>query len=206
MNSRPHRYLVQIGFAGDCYLASGPEGPTSTNSSLPDTRSAVPPTAPEIPRHARVLVQTPRGVELGTVINRIRAIDTITERDSVSLRILRRVTHDDERLIDRLQKYKNEAVRKCQQVLAASDSPAVLLDVDQLFDGNTLILHFLGPVDSLGRDLTDVIVQEYENEVQSIRLSELMNVGCGPGCGTEVAGGCGTAGGCAGCSIGCKTP
>jgi len=185
MSRRAHLYLVQIGFESDCYLVFGPDE--------------------VLPRHAGVLVQTPRGIELGSVIDRVDPADVIGESNSVSLRIVRRVTRDDERLINRLQKYKIEAVRKCQEVLSASDSPAVLIDVDQLFDGNTLILHFLGPVDAVGRDLTDAIVREYENEVQSIRLSELMNVGCGPGCGTETGSGCGTSGGCVGCAIACKT-
>lgn len=205
MNDRPQLYLVQIGFAGDCYLASEPDASDRSSGSLNDSSAGLPGTGTEIPRHARVLVQTPRGVELGSVIDRVNRTDGMSQSESGSLQILRRVTRDDERLIDRLQKYKNKAVRRCQEVLSASHSQAVLLDVDQLFDGNMLILHFLGPVDALGRNLTDTIVREYESEVQSIRLSELMNVGCGPGCGTEAAGGCGTSGGCATCSIACKT-
>lgn len=194
MSDSPQHYLVQIGFAGGCYLATPPELIGKSPSQSEPIR--------ELPRHCRVLVRTPRGVELGTVLNRL--IAPSVEQDP-PLEILRRVTRDDELLIARLQKYKMEAVRKCQDVLAASDSLAVLLDVDQLFDGNALVLHFLGPVDALGRELTDQIVRQYEQEVQSIRLSELMNQGCGPGCGTDAASGCGTQGGCATCSVACKS-
>ncbi len=232
----PDNYLVQIGFAGDCFTAIYPS----------------PVSAPEIPSQAKVLVRTPRGVELGTVLRQlsppvlapvpqaadaamnpasIPAADSETETQpetrtdtladsltapmpdslvdaptapTAALTIIRRVTRDDQLLIDRLNQHKTKAVRRCQDVLARQSSEAVLLDVDQLFDGNTLVLHFLGPVDALGRELTDEMVKQYESEVQSIRLSELMSEGCGPGCGTPAAegGGCGTGGGCATCAAG----
>lgn len=239
-------YLVQVGFAGDCFVAqygsaqnhraqndqseivatdpgtvpeqvsysaerrkpSGTANPEDsclssmnpTGELIQDSSIARTPTSLSLSPRDQVLVQTPRGVELGTVMNRI------SESPSSALRILRRVTREDSMLIERLRRHKTEAVQRCQEVLAQSESDAVLLDVDHLFDGNSLVLHFLGPVDALGRELTDEIVRQYEAEVQSIRLSELMNHGCGPGCGDDAAegSGCGTKGGCATCSVACK--
>ncbi len=180
-------YLVRIGFAGDVFVASAPHRIATCE------------------RGSEVLVQTPRGVELGEILGVLRtansdSLDSVSERQA-GLTIIRSLTADDRLLVERLQRHKVEAVRRCQEVLAGNESTAVLLDVDQLFDGNTLVLHFLGPVDALGRKLTDTIVAEYESQVQSIRLSELMTHGCGPDCGTEAGGGCGTAGGCASCAI-----
>lgn len=180
-------YLVQIGFAGDCFVAF----------DEPDTPTSI------LRGQSRVLVATPRGVEMGVVMSKIDTPMSTADLGSSRLKILRSVTRDDALLIDRLQKYKTDAVRKCQDVLAASKSEAVLLDVDQLFDGNALVLHFLGPVDAIGREVTDEIVRQYESEVQSIRLSELMTHGCGPGCGSDAGGGCGSSGGCATCSVAC---
>lgn len=181
-------YLVQVGFAGDCFVADYDQ----TDGSGERVQ-------PTLHHRDRVLVQTPRGVELGKVMNRI------SDSPPSGLRILRRVTREDSMLIKRLQQHKTEAVQRCQKLLAKSDSEAVLIDVDHLFDGNSLVLHFLGPVDAIGRELTDELVRQYEAEVQSIRLSELMNKGCGPGCGTAAAegSGCGTDGGCATCSVAC---
>ncbi|TWT73020.1 hypothetical protein [Allorhodopirellula solitaria] len=173
-------YLVRIGFAGDVFVAA---------SLLAEMR---------LSRRSEVLVQTPRGVELGEVLGEASPPGAGPE---TSLSILRELTADDRLLVERLQRYKRDAVRRCQDVLAQSESAAVLLDVDQLFDGNSLVLHFLGPVDALGRELTDAIVAEYESQVQSIRLSELMTQGCGPGCGSEAGGGCGSSGGCASCAV-----
>ncbi len=173
-------YLVRIGFNGDVFFAT---------PLLPEL---------EISRGSEVLVQTPRGVELGEVLGQA---NPSSDDQPSSLNIIRELTADDRLLVERLQRHKRDAVRRCQAILAESHSVAVLLDVDQLFDGNTLILHFLGPVDSLGRELTDTIVAEYEAQVQSIRLSELMTHGCGPGCGSDAGGGCGSAGGCATCAV-----
>ena len=182
-----NNYFVRIGFAGDVFVALTPHH----NATFE--------------RGSQVLVQTPRGVELGEILGTLRTSDydspdNVFEREA-GLTIIRSLTVDDRLLVERLQRHKVEAVQRCQQVLAANDSTAVLLDVDQLFDGNTLVLHFLGPVDALGRQLTETIVAEYESQVQSIRLSELMTHGCGPDCGTEAGGGCGTVGGCASCAV-----
>lgn len=176
------QYLVRIGFAGDCFRGAAPEASDRQKPLL---------------RGSEVLVQTPRGVELGEVLGESK----VDNESPPGLQIIRRLTADDRLLVERLERYRRDAVRRCQKVLAASESSAVLLDVDQLFDGNTLVLHFLGPVDALGHELTQQIVAQYESEVQSIRLAELMMHGCGPDCGTEASGGCGSAGGCASCAV-----
>ncbi len=187
-------HLVRIGFAGDCFVA------VSLVESATFTRGG------------EVLVQTPRGIELGEVLGEVSANNAQSgdmqsgnaeseEAPTARLRIIRSLTEEDRLLVERLQRYKRDAVRRCQDILSSSDSDAVLLDVDQLFDGNTLVLHFLGPVDALGREITDRIVAEYEAQVQTIRLAELMTHGCGPDCGTEAGGGCGTGGGCASCAV-----
>jgi hypothetical protein len=79
----------------------------------------------------------------------------------------------------------------------------MLLDVDQLFDGGTLIMHFLGPVDAIAETVTREIADRYESVVRSRHFSKLLRDGCGPDCGTEKGGGCGTS--CAGCSVACKS-
>lgn len=181
-------YLVRIGFAGDCFVAGSP----------PDDSAFQEPLAVG----AEVLVQTPRGIELGEILAPIRQPPV----EPKSLKIIRELTADDRLLVERLGRHKRDAVRRCQDVLAARGSAAVLLDVDQLFDGNTLILHFLGPVDALDRESTNVVLAEYEAEVRSIRLAELMTHGCGPDCGTEDAegAGCGSPAGCANCPKKCR--
>lgn len=178
-------HLIRLGFAGDVFRAG-------FEASLP--------------RGRRVLVRTPRGVELADVLATLGDAD-----DGIppALSVVRPTTPADEALLERLTRHKVRAVRRCQEILSQTRSPARLLDVDQLLDGGTLILHFLGDVDALTRESTDEVVRAYESEVQTERLADLMTTGCGEGCGTSAAtaGGCGDGGGggCAGCAVGCGT-
>ncbi len=144
-------------------------------------------------RGRRILVRSSRGVELAEVF-----ATTAAGRDrGETLRFLRVTTDDDERLIERLRRPKRKAVEACREALRRSGSPAVLLDVDQIFDGGTLVLHFLGPVDAIVEADTRQIVEEYESVVRSRKLTRLLTEGCGPGCGEGSSGGCEGCGGCA---------
>ena len=152
------------------------------------------------PRGRRVIVRTERGVELGEVIGPCRdpAAATKTRRHA-PVRILRGTTEEDELLLRRLDRHKRQAVEACREALAAEGCLCTLLDVDQLFDGGTLVMHFLGPVDQVATDVTRRIAERYESIVRSRHFARLLSQGCGPGCGTEEGAGCGT--GCAGCAV-----
>jgi len=89
-------------------------------------------------------------------------------------------------------------VEACQVALAESGSDAVLLDVDQLFDGGTLVMHFLGSVDAAAESITREITERYESIVRTRHFAKLLRDGCGPDCG-EKDGGCGSK--CGGCAI-----
>jgi cell fate regulator YaaT (PSP1 superfamily) len=165
-------------------------------------------------RGQRVIVRTRRGVELAEVVSRSSAPSSSgpdnrqTERqqdDSTRHRILRATTEQDELLIKRLDRHKRTAIENCRRELADAGCSATLLDVDHLFDGGTLVMHFLGPVDELVESITQRVVAEYEAVVRSRHLSKLLRDGCGPGCGDREGGGCGTtgcsSGACAGCAV-----
>jgi hypothetical protein len=77
--------------------------------------------------------------------------------------------------------------------------PAVLMDVEHLFDGQTLLFYFLGEITPELEALTDELAELYELHVQFRRFAEAVTTGCGPGCGTEAA----TGGGCTSCGTGC---
>ena len=152
-------------------------------------------------RGRRILVRSGRGVELAEVF----AMTAAGRERGETVRFLRVTTDDDERLIERLRRPKRRAVEACREALRRSGSPAVLLDVDQIFDGGTLVLHFLGPVDAIVEADTRRIVEEYESVVRSRKLTRLLTEGCGPGCGEGSSGGCE---GCSGCAIAsaCRPP
>ena len=162
-----------------------------------------------LPRGRRVIVRTSRGTELAEII---RCLSDPTSKNSSSAEkntgravaheptasVLRPTTKEDELLLRRLERHKREAVEACQTALAASESQSILLDVDQLFDGGTLVMHFLGSIDTLAESITREITERYESIVRTRHFSKLLSDGCGPNCGEQDSG-CGT--GCSGCSI-----
>ena len=148
----------------------------------------------------RVVVRTERGLEVGEVVGACQ--DRQMEH---RVTVIRKVTDQDELLIQRLARDKRSAVEKCRQALQQSGSQAVLLDIEQLFDGTTLILHFLGEPDELAKSVVGELASEYESVVKTVELTKSLVQGCGPECGTSNAAGCGSS--CAGCAVAsaCKT-
>jgi hypothetical protein len=84
--------------------------------------------------------------------------------------------------------------------LRVNSIPAVLVDVEHLFDGQGLFFYFLGNVPPEVELLTDRLAEAYETKVQFRKFTETLIEGCGPGCGTEEVkgrGGCETCSSCA---------
>ena len=170
-----HRYFVRLGAMAEVYTARWPVSP--------------------LQRNRRVIVRTARGLELAEVVGPCRQD---AKADESEYRIVRPTSDEDELLIRRLERHKRAAVEACRSALTESGSQATLLDVDQLLDGGTLIMHFLGPVDAKAESITSDIVERYESVVRTRHFARLLQEGCGPGCGTENGRGCGDR--CAGCS------
>jgi cell fate regulator YaaT (PSP1 superfamily) len=145
------------------------------------------------PRHARVVVRTGRGLELGEVLAEPEGTDAGPADGS----ILRGMTVEDQLLAARLEKHRQAAYEACASRLADMNSPAVLMDVEHLFDGQTLLFYFLGEMTPQLEALTAQLAELYETQVQFRRFAEAVNEGCGPGCGTDAAAGCKT------CVTGC---
>ncbi|QDT06160.1 hypothetical protein K227x_45680 [Rubripirellula lacrimiformis] len=146
-----------------------------------------------------MIARTGRGTELGEVVGPCR--DSQKAADSM-VSVVRATTEEDELLIRRLDRHKREAVEACRAALAEAGSVACLLDVDQIFDGGTLVMHFLGTVDEVATTVTRSVAEKYESIVRSRHFAKLLKDGCGPDCGTGEGGGCG--GGCSGCAVKCR--
>src|SRR5205823_15131293 len=93
---------------------------------------------------------------------------------SASTRVLasfptRRSSDLDDLLITRLEKNRNQAFQACAARLQHLHLPAVLLDVEHLFDGQSLYFYFLGEtppeIDALTAELRS---EEHTSELQSL--------------------------------------
>jgi len=148
-------------------------------------------------RGTRVICRTRRGLEVGEVLS---AADATADQECDGT-LLRRITVEDDLLISRLEKNRHQAFEACSARLEQLSLPTILLDVEHLFDGQSLYFYFLGEtppeLDGLTAELADV----YEAKAQLQKFADTLTAGCGPHCGTEEGGGCGS-GGCGTCAIG----
>jgi hypothetical protein len=150
------------------------------------------------PRGARVVCRTSRGLEVGEVLS---VADGVSEgTNSPDGTLLRRITVEDDLLLARLEKNREEAFAACADRLSELAIPAVLVDVEHLFDGQSLFFYFLGDATAELDAVTAELAEVYEAEVQFRKFTDTLTAGCGPNCGTEEGGGCGS-GGCSTCSV-----
>ncbi|MEZ6136593.1 MAG: hypothetical protein R3C53_16985 [Pirellulaceae bacterium] len=165
--------------------------------------------APALRRADRVVCRTVRGVEMGVILGPAALESSVgcaqpgdELLDLADGRILRKVSAEDELLWGHLQQLGYEAQISCQRWLDERQIPATLVDVEPLMDGRTLYFHFLSEVDASVQAHLDELVELYEAEVRKCKFAQLLEHGCGPGCGTSQAKhGCGSKGGCAVCKI-----
>jgi PSP1-like protein len=146
-------------------------------------------------RGARVVCRTARGLEVGHVLAPVDA----TAAQACDGTLLRRVSVQDELLIARLEKNRGAALAACSERLLQLGSPAVLLDVEHLFDGQSLCFYFLGDGGPELDNVTAALAEAYEAKAQVQKFADTLVAGCGPDCGTENAAGCGS-GGCSTCA------
>ena len=151
------------------------------------------------PRHSRVIVRTRRGLEVGDVLS--PPDDRDDARAFADGDLLRGVTVQDELLQARLEKNRQEAYADCAVMLAEQGIPAVLVDVEHLFDGQGLFFYFLGEVTPELEKHTERLAETYEAKVQFRKFTETLIEGCGPGCGTEEAKGQGGCDSCTSCAV-----
>jgi cell fate regulator YaaT (PSP1 superfamily) len=150
------------------------------------------------PRHCRVVVRTRRGLEIGSVLSPPDDSDNAADdvRSFPDGELLRGMTIEDELLQARLESHRHQAYEACARMLTEDRVPAVLVDVEHLFDGQGLFFYFLGELPQEVERLTGRLAEAYEAKVQFRKFTETLIEGCGPGCGTEEAKG---QGGCESC-------
>ncbi len=147
------------------------------------------------PRDARVICRTERGLESGVVVCELT--DSVASKKIGD--VLRLVGAEDDLILQRLDRYRDKAFLACQKLISDHQLPATLVDVEHLFDGESVFFYFLGDVDPTLEALTEQLGAEYERKVRFKKFAETLASGCGPNCG-EKEGGC-ASGGCGSCAL-----
>lgn len=150
------------------------------------------------PRRSRVVVRSPRGLEVGEVLAEPADEET---RGAADGKLLRRMTVEDDLLEARLERRRHEAFAACQRLLEEAASPAALVDVEHLLDGEGLYFYFLGEPPPEAGEITGRLAATYEAAVEFRKFAETLSEGCGPGCGTEEAKGQGGCASCTSCAV-----
>jgi cell fate regulator YaaT (PSP1 superfamily) len=150
------------------------------------------------PRRTRVVVRSPRGLEVGEVLAEPANSDGAFQPVG---QILRRMTVQDDLLEARLDRRRHEAFAACTSLLAEARVDAALVDVEHLFDGEGLFFYFLGDPPPHAGDVTRRLAETYEAAVEFRKFAETLAEGCGPGCGTEEAKGQGGCDSCTSCAV-----
>lgn len=151
--------------------------------------------AARYPRGSRVVLRTERGLELGEVL----APPADESESAADGQILRGMTVEDQLLEARLNKNRQAAYDACRRRLDELESSVALMDVEQLFDGQTLVFYFLGEQPPELQTVAGELAELYDAEAQIRAFADTLVHGCGPECGTEAAAGHG----CTDCGAGC---
>jgi cell fate regulator YaaT (PSP1 superfamily) len=149
-------------------------------------------------RDSKVVCRTNRGLEWGQVICEVSSPDSVTVVESDGA-ILRPVTPDDQLIIERLDRHRDKAFVACENLLQERGLSQVLVDVEHLFDGESVYFYFLGQPDPSLDQVTDELAETYDRKVRFKKFAESLAEGCGPDCGTK-DGGCSSSG-CGSCKL-----
>ena len=143
-------------------------------------------------RDQRVICRTARGLEVGSIICDV-------DQPASDGEVLRVTGSEDELILDRLERFRDRAFNACNDLLTQRGLPGTLVDVEHLFEGDSVFFYFLGEVDPRVEALTAELAETYDRKVKFKKFAEALAEGCGPDCGTKESG-C-SSGGCGSCAL-----
>jgi hypothetical protein len=161
-------------------------------------------------RGERVVVQSPRGLELGSVLCPATPRHARFLVQSPVFKLLRRATAADEAAAQRMNELARTLVEEARRTAAHLNLPVEILDVEVLLDGRQAIVQHLSAPD---RDLTPLLEAMtgrhaiellLENLAVTPPVAQAEEEGCGePNCGRAGGGSgcstCGSGGSCSAC-------
>ncbi len=160
-------------------------------------------------RGQKVLLDTPRGLEVGSVLRPANVRQARLIGSSFSGHLVRPLTPEDEPQLARIQSLNQRIYESARNLAKGRDFS--VLDVEIFFDARRALIHFLGSDAGL-ESLTPILAHEFgieilweNNHAPEEPEPEPEGGGCGkPDCGkTEGGGGCSSCGtgGCGSCGV-----
>jgi cell fate regulator YaaT (PSP1 superfamily) len=152
-------------------------------------------------RGDRVVVQSPRGLEIGAVLREATARHAHFLPNTTLGRLLRLPTPEDEQQEQAEHRRAQELLERAGRLAEEFGLPLEVLDAEVLLDGAHAVLHQLRWQDCDVRPFVSTLSREFEVE---LALADLAGPqpeeehGCGS-CGSGGCGSCGSKGGCGSC-------
>ncbi len=135
-----------------------------------------------------VIVETARGIEMGTVMGEPREVDE-DEVNQPLKQVIRIATEADEKTVERNREKEKEAFRICLEKIAKHKLEMKLVDAEYTFDNNKLLFYFTadGRIDfrELVKDLAAVFRTRIELRQIGVRDETKIRGGVGI-CGREL--------------------
>lgn len=150
-------------------------------------------------RAAITVCRTNRGTELGEVLAEAFFVGDPNVAIQCDGMIVRRAAAEELYLHKELRKLAEAFLPEASKEISSREPAAVLLEVEPMLDCQTVYFHFLGSLPESSQSIMDELALRFQGLVQNSRLAELLDKGCGPGCGTQDRG-C-SATGCKGCAV-----
>lgn len=150
-------------------------------------------------RGAMIVCRTNRGTELGEVLAEASFIAEPNAAIQCDGIIVRQAAAEELYLHKELKKLAEAFLPEASQEVLGREPAAVLLEIEPMLDCQTVYFHFLGGLPESSQAIVDELALRFQGLVQKSRLAELLDKGCGPGCGTQDRGCSST--GCKGCAV-----
>jgi len=117
-------------------------------------------------RGNRVVARTERGLEVGEVL--LEATDTVVERmtDPRRGQVLRILSTEDERESKRLLERQQREFESCKKHIAELKLPMELVDVEQMFGGERIVVYYISEIRVDFRDLVKVLANEFQTRIE----------------------------------------
>ncbi|WP_437205717.1 PSP1 domain-containing protein [Planctomicrobium sp. SH664] len=124
-------------------------------------------TPQECLRGEQVIVRSHRGTEWGEVLCEAtdRTREYLGKADAVG-RILRTATPEDERTRDKIWEQEQQVFVGCQKLAAERNLAIQLVDIEQLFGGEKIIVYFLSEDRVDFRELVKALAREFQSRIE----------------------------------------
>jgi len=159
----------------------------------------------QVDRGDQVVVLTPRGLEIGSVLCEVQ--DKFGKQIETGGELIRRAESSDQVVSFRQKGLANQLLQEAAQLAKSKQLPITFLDVEVMLDGAAAVLHGLPYADCNADELFSELSERFKLRVQLLDITRTPTIKyppepkytCDkPGCGTESGGcsSCGTGGGC----------